>query len=102
MFDGYSDERKKILRVFTLDVGEIPLLVVWKTIGINYILQTSLLKQEIGLDEIYEDTWGARENNGYLMLKLTYYQMQSVTLDIKMEGRNQLFLVLKTIKLYRR
>ena len=33
-----------------------------KKIGESYKLQTSLLKQELDHDEIYEDTWEAREN----------------------------------------
>ena len=32
-----------------------------KKIGVSYKLQTSLLKQEMEHDEIYEDTWEAKE-----------------------------------------
>ena len=40
---------------------EFILIVVWKK-GVSYKLQPSLLKQEMEHDEIYEDTWEAKEN----------------------------------------
>ena len=39
-------------------------------------------------DEIYDDTWEARETNGSLMLKMMYYQLHSVMLDTRWVWKN--------------
>ena len=69
-------------------VGELILIKVRKKIGESYKLQPSLIKHELEHDEIYEDTWKAKEKNGYLMLKITYYQLHSIILDIQRVWRN--------------
>ena len=43
-------------------MGKFILIGVWKKIGESYKLQPSVLKQEMEHDEIYEDTWGEKEN----------------------------------------
>ena len=48
--------------MYILDVEEFILIKILKKIGESYKLQPSLLKQEMELDEIFEDTWEAREN----------------------------------------
>ena len=40
-----------------------------KKIGVSYILQCSSLKQEMEHDEIYGDTWEAKENEWLLYVK---------------------------------
>ena len=40
-----------------------------KNIGESYKLQSCLLKQELELDETYEDTWGDKENEWLPYLK---------------------------------
>ena len=57
-------------------------------IGESYKLQPSLLKQEMEHDEIYEDTWKKEKTSGYLMLKMTYYQLLSVMLVIQWVWKN--------------
>ena len=47
--------------MYILDVEEFLLTIVLKK-GISYSLQTSLSKQEMEHDEIFEDTWEAKEN----------------------------------------
>ena len=42
----------------------------------------------MGHDESYEDTWERKKMNGYLMLKMTYYQLLSVMLDIQWVWKN--------------
>ena len=54
-------KRKKFLKRSISDVGECILTRVLKKIEESYKLQPSLLKQEMEQDEIYEDTWEARE-----------------------------------------
>ena len=61
-FNGYVIEKRKILNMYILDVGEFILLVVWKKIGVSFKLQLSFLKQEIENDEIYENTWETKED----------------------------------------
>ena len=50
-------------------------------IGVNYKLQSTLLKQQMDHDEIYAYTWEDKEN-GYLILKKMCYQPPSGMLDI--------------------
>ena len=56
--------------------------------GKSYKLQSCLLKQELKHDEVYEDTWEARQKTGYLMLKMASYQLISVMLDIQWVWKN--------------
>ena len=42
--------------------GKVHINKSLKKIGERYKLQESLLKKELELDEIYENTWEAREN----------------------------------------
>ena len=51
--------------------------------GVSYKLQPSLLKQEMERDEIFEDTWELENMDGYLMLKMMYYQLLSFMLGIQ-------------------
>ena len=62
IFNRYVDQNGKTLSMYILDVEEFILIRVSKKIGENYKLPESLLKKELGHDEIYEDTWEAREN----------------------------------------
>ena len=55
--------------MFILYVGEFILIRVLKTKGKSYKSQKSLLKKELEHDEIYEDTWEARENDWLLYVK---------------------------------
>ena len=58
-----------------------------KKIVESYKLQKSLLKKELEHDEIR--TLGKLEKmNGYLMLKMTYYQLLSVMLDTTWGWKN--------------
>ena len=60
-FNGYVVENKKILQYVLFGCGKIHIKVSLKK-SVSYKLQSSLLKQEKEDDELYEDTWEAREN----------------------------------------
>ena len=59
-FIGYVDSVEKFLNIFILDVGKI-IIKIPRKIGLGYKSSSSFLKQEMEHDEIYEDTWEARE-----------------------------------------
>ena len=60
--NGYVDENKKIAQYVHFRCGRVHIISSLTKIGISYKLKPSLLKQEMEHDEIYEDTWEAREN----------------------------------------
>ena len=62
IFNGYVDEQKKIPQYVHFRCGRVHINKSLKKIGESYKLQESLLKKELELDEIFEDTWEAREN----------------------------------------
>ena len=53
---------KEYLNMYNLDVGDLILFKSLRKIGESYKLQESLLKKVLKHDEIYEDTWEAKEN----------------------------------------
>ena len=62
IFNGYVDENKKIPQYVHFRCGRVHINQSLKRLGESYKLQKSLLKKELEHDEIYEDTWEAREN----------------------------------------
>ena len=62
MFNGYVDQNKKIPQYVQFRCGRVHNNKSLKKIGESYKLQPSLLIQEMEHDEIYEDTWEAKEN----------------------------------------
>ena len=62
IFNGYVDENKKIPQYVHFRSGRVHINQSLKKIGESYKLQKRLLQRELEHDEIYEDTWEAREN----------------------------------------
>ena len=62
IFNGYVDPVKKIPQYVHFRCGRVHINQKLRRIGESYKLQESLLKQELEHDEIYEDTWEAKEN----------------------------------------
>ena len=62
MFKSYVDEKKKIPQNVHFRCGRVHINKSLKKVGESYNLQKSLLKKELEHDEIFEDTWEAREN----------------------------------------
>ena len=62
IFNGYVDENKKIPQYVHFRCGRVHINQSLKKIGESYKLQKSILKKELEHDEVYEDTWEAREN----------------------------------------
>ena len=62
IFNGYVDSVKKIPQYVHFRCGRVHINKSLRKIGESYKLQESLLKKELEHDEIYEDTWEAREN----------------------------------------
>ena len=62
IFNGYVDENKKIPQYVHFRCGRVHINQSFKKIGQSYKLQESLLKKELEHDEIYEDTWKAKDN----------------------------------------
>ena len=62
IFNGYVDENKKIPQYVHFRCGRVHINQKLRKIGKSYKLQESLLKKELEHDEIFEDTWEAREN----------------------------------------
>ena len=62
IFNGYVDEKKKIPQYVHFRCGRVQINKSLKKIGESYKLQEKLLKKELEHDEIFEDTWEAREN----------------------------------------
>ena len=62
IFNGYVDPVKKIPQYVHFRCGRVHINKSLRKIGESYKLQPCLLKKEVEHDEIYEDTWEAREN----------------------------------------
>ena len=62
IFNGYVDQNKKIPQYVHFRCGRVHINKSLRKIGESYKLQESLLKKELEHDEIYEDTWEAKEN----------------------------------------
>ena len=62
IFNGYVDEKKKIPQYVHFRCGRVHINKSLKKIGESYEKQESLLNEELEHDEIFEDTWEAREN----------------------------------------
>ena len=69
IFNSYVDQNKKLPQYLCFRCGRVHIKRSLKKIGESYKLQPSLLKLELEHDEIYEDTWGARENEWLLYVK---------------------------------
>ena len=61
IFNGYVDQIKKIPQYVHFRCGRVHINKSLRKIGESYKLQESLLKKELEHDEIYEDTWVAKE-----------------------------------------
>ena len=62
IFNGYVDPVKKIPQYVHFRCGRVHINQKLRKIGEIYKLQESLLKKELEHDDIYEDTWEAKEN----------------------------------------
>ena len=62
IFTGYVDEKKKIPEDVHFRCGRVQINKIFKKIRQSYELQSCLLKQELEQDEIYDETWKAREH----------------------------------------
>ena len=62
IFNGYVDQNRKNPQYVQFRCGRVHIDKSLKNIGESYKLQESLLKKELEHDEIYEDTWEAKEN----------------------------------------
>ena len=62
IFNGYADPVKKIPQYVHFRCGRVHINQKLGKIGESYKLQESLLKQELEHDDIYEDTFEAKEN----------------------------------------
>ena len=63
IFNGYVNQNKKFPHYVHFRFGRVHIDKSLKKVGERYKLQSCLLKQELEHDEIYEDTWEAREND---------------------------------------
>ena len=70
IFNGYVDQNKKIPQNVHFRCGRVHINQSLKKIGKSYKLQKKLLKKELEHDEIYEDTWEARENEWLPFVKI--------------------------------
>ena len=61
IFNGYVDPVKKVPQNVHFRCGRVHINGSLKMIGESFKLQHCSLKQEMKNDEIYEDTWEARE-----------------------------------------
>ena len=62
IFNGYVDEKKKIPQYVHFRCGRVHNDQKLRRLGESYKLQESLLKKELEHDDIYENTWEAKEN----------------------------------------
>ena len=62
IFNGYVDQNRKTPQYVHFRCGRVHINRSLRKIGESYKLQESLLKKELEHDEIYEDTWEAKEN----------------------------------------
>ena len=66
---GYADENKNVPQYVLFRSGRVHINSGLKKIGVSYKLQPSSSKQQMEYDEIFEDTWEARENKRLLYVK---------------------------------
>ena len=69
IFNGYVEEKKKIPQNVRFGCGRVHIKKGLIKIGESSKPQSSLLKQELEHEEIYEDTWEAKENEGLPYVK---------------------------------
>ena len=69
IFNGYVGSVKKIPQYNHFRCGRVHINKSLKKIGESYKLLESLLKKELEHDELFEDTWEARENEWLPYLK---------------------------------
>ena len=62
IFNDYVDENKKLPNNVRFRCGKLHFKSRLRNIGVSYVLQPSLLKQELEHDENYEDTWEDKED----------------------------------------
>ena len=82
IFNGYLELVKKIPQYVHFRCGSLHFKSSLKNIGKAYKLQSRLLKQELEHDEIYEDNWEEKESELLPYLRMTFYQLLSLSLDI--------------------
>ena len=70
LFDGYVDHNEKVLQNVLFRCGKLHIKSSLRKIGVSYKLQSLLLKHEIEHDEIYEDTWEAKEDEWLPYVKI--------------------------------
>ena len=87
-FNGYEDENKIDPQYVHFRCGRIHIKSSLKQTVISYKLQSSLFKQQMDHDEIYEDTWEDKKMSCYFILRTTCYQQLSVMLDIVKVWKN--------------
>ena len=68
-FNGYVDENKKIPQYVHYICGRVHINLSLKKVGVSYIFQPNLLKQEIDHYEINEDSWEDEEHEWISYLK---------------------------------
>ena len=69
IFNGHVDQNKKIPQYVHFRCGLLHIRDSIKNIGKSYKLQECPLKQELELDEFFEDTWEEKENEWLPYLK---------------------------------
>ena len=70
IFNGYVNQNKKTSQYVHLRCGKVYINKKLKEIGESYKLQENLLKIELEHDEIFEDTWEAKENEWLPYVKI--------------------------------
>ena len=107
IFNGFVGEKKKIPQQVHFRCGRFHFNKSFKK-GESYKLQSCLLKQELEHDEIYEDTWEAREHewlsyvkNDVLSTAFCYCRYKMGMEELTNFGKkNSLFLPSSAIKFY--
>ena len=62
-----------------------------KKLAKTFDLQREILKTEMNHDEIHADNWRDKMMSGLIMLKMTFYVLLSVMLDIVKQWKNHWF-----------
>ena len=88
IFNGYVDEKKKIPQYVHFRCGRVHINKSLKKIGESYKLQESLFKKNYNVMKYMRIHGKLKKTNGYRMLKMTFYQLLSVMLDIHWEWKN--------------
>ena len=83
IFNGYVDENKKIPQYVHFRCGRNHINNSLNELGISYILQPSLLKQERIMMKAMRTLGKIKNVKGYLILKMTFHQLLLVMLDIQ-------------------